>query len=42
MFDTDKKEISFLRVPYDIEGAAQAIRKARLPHYFAERLFAGR
>jgi diadenosine tetraphosphatase ApaH/serine/threonine PP2A family protein phosphatase len=42
MFDTDKKEITFLRVPYDIEGAAGAIRKARLPQYFAERLFAGR
>ncbi len=41
-FDTDKKEITFLRVPYDIEGAAQAIRKARLPFYFAERLYAGR
>ncbi len=42
MFDTDKKEITFLRVPYDIEGAAAAIRKARLPQYFAERLFYGR
>ncbi|MGO8952391.1 MAG: metallophosphoesterase family protein [Rhodomicrobium sp.] len=42
MFDADKKEITFLRVPYDIEGAAQAIRKARLPQYFAERLFYGR
>jgi len=42
MFDTDKREIAFLRVPYDIEGAAEAIRKARLPQYFAERLFHGR
>ncbi len=42
LFDTDKKEITFLRVPYDIEGAAEAIRKARLPQFFAERLFAGR
>ncbi len=42
IFDTDKKEITYLRVPYDIEGAAEAIRKARLPQYFAERLFAGR
>ncbi len=41
-FDTEKREITFLRVPYDIEGAAQAIRKARLPQYFAERLFYGR
>jgi len=42
LFDSGKKEITFLRVPYDIEGAAEAIRKARLPQYFAERLFAGR
>ncbi len=42
MFDTDKKEITFLRVPYDIEGAATAIRNARLPLFFAERLFMGR
>jgi predicted phosphodiesterase len=42
MFDTDKKEITFLRVPYNIEEAAAAIRKARLPQFFAERLFAGR
>ncbi|MFY9642804.1 MAG: metallophosphoesterase family protein [Rhodomicrobium sp.] len=42
MFDSGKKEITYLRVPYDIEGAAEAIQKARLPQYFAERLFAGR
>ncbi len=42
IFDTDKKEITFRRVPYDIEGAAEAIHKARLPQYFAERLFVGR
>ncbi len=42
MFDTGKKEITFHRVPYDIEGAAAAIRKARLPQFFAERLFKGR
>jgi diadenosine tetraphosphatase ApaH/serine/threonine PP2A family protein phosphatase len=42
LFDTDKKEITFLRVPYDIEAAAEAIRKARLPLFFAERLFVGR
>src|SRR5262249_2095197 len=42
MFDTDKKEITFLRVPYDIEGAAEAIRTAQLPQFFAERLFFGR
>ncbi len=42
MFDTVKKEITFFRVPYDIEGAADAIRKARLPLFFADRLFMGR
>jgi diadenosine tetraphosphatase ApaH/serine/threonine PP2A family protein phosphatase len=42
IFDMDKKEVTFLRVPYDIEGAAEAIRLARLPQFFAERLFAGR
>jgi diadenosine tetraphosphatase ApaH/serine/threonine PP2A family protein phosphatase len=42
MFDTIKKEIAFHRVPYDIEAAADAIRKARLPLYFADRLFMGR
>ena len=42
MFDTTKKEITFYRVPYDIEGAADAIRKARLPLFFAQRLYMGR
>jgi diadenosine tetraphosphatase ApaH/serine/threonine PP2A family protein phosphatase len=42
IFDTDKTEITFQRVPYDIQGAAEAIRKARLPEFFAERLFIGR
>ncbi len=42
MFDTIKKEITFYRVPYDIEGAADAIRKARLPLFFAQRLSMGR
>jgi diadenosine tetraphosphatase ApaH/serine/threonine PP2A family protein phosphatase len=42
MFDTMKKEITFYRVPYDIEGAADAIRKARLPLFFAQRLYMGR
>ncbi len=42
VFDTVKKEITFVRVPYDIDGAAAAIRKARLSHYFADRLYIGR
>lgn len=42
IFDTDKREITFHRVPYNVEAAAAAIRKAALPQYFAERLFYGR
>ena len=42
MFDAAKKEVTFHRVPYDIEGAADAIRMARLPLFFAQRLFVGR
>jgi diadenosine tetraphosphatase ApaH/serine/threonine PP2A family protein phosphatase len=42
MFDTVKKEVTFIRVPYDIDAAANAIRKARLPLFFAERLYMGR
>lgn len=35
-------EFLFRQVDYDIEGAAQAIRKARLPAYLSERLYEGR
>ncbi len=42
IFDTDQGEITYRRVPYDIEGAAAAIKRARLPQVFAERLFVGR
>jgi len=42
LLDTEKKEITYIRVPYDIEAAAAAIRAARLPEFFAERLFIGR
>ncbi len=42
MFDTIKKEITFHRVAYDIEGAAAAIRDARLPMFFSRRLHMGR
>lgn len=42
IFDDVKKEITFIRVPYDIAAAADAIRKARMPRFFAERLFMGR
>jgi diadenosine tetraphosphatase ApaH/serine/threonine PP2A family protein phosphatase len=41
-FDTVKKEITFRRVPYDIEAAAERIRSSGLPPRFADRLFEGR
>ncbi|MDO8876839.1 MAG: metallophosphoesterase family protein [Pseudolabrys sp.] len=41
MLDTDKKEMTFLRVAYDIDEAAARIRKAGLPLWLAERLFTG-
>lgn len=42
IFDTTKGEITFQRVPYDIEAAAAAIRDNGLPNWFAERLFQGK
>jgi diadenosine tetraphosphatase ApaH/serine/threonine PP2A family protein phosphatase len=42
MLDTVKGEITFCRAPYDIERAAEAIRRSGLPAVFAERLFEGR
>ena len=42
MLDTAKTEITFLRVPYDVEGAVRAIRKAGLPESLAVRLLKGR
>lgn len=41
VYDTDKAEITFHRVPYDIEAAAAAIRSSGLPPWFADRLFLG-
>jgi diadenosine tetraphosphatase ApaH/serine/threonine PP2A family protein phosphatase len=41
IFDTSTSEITFQRVPYDIEAAADAIRENDLPNWFAERLFLG-
>jgi len=42
IFNTDTSEITFLRVPYDIETAAARIREAGLPAPLAERLSRGR
>ena len=40
--DTDRWTAAYHRVPYDIEGAAAAIRAAGLPEVLAERLEVGR
>ena len=42
LFDTDKLQLTFHRVPYDYEAAAAAIRRTDLPPYFADRLEEGR
>jgi diadenosine tetraphosphatase ApaH/serine/threonine PP2A family protein phosphatase len=42
VFDNDKCRLTFQRVPYDHDAAAAAIRRAGLPHYFADRLGLGR
>jgi diadenosine tetraphosphatase ApaH/serine/threonine PP2A family protein phosphatase len=42
LIDTDRWQLSFHRVPYDHLAAAQAIRRAGLPEYFAQRLETGR
>lgn len=42
LFDTDRALLTFHRVPYDHRAAAQAIRRAGLPDYFADRLELGR
>lgn len=41
VLDTDANECSIRRVPYDLNAAAEAIRKAGLPGILAERLFYG-
>ena len=42
MLDTDKRELTYCRAPYDVEQAAAQIRKKGLPTSLAERLFLGR
>ena len=42
LLDSEKNEITFVRVPYDVETAAAKIREAGLPDYLAERLRKGR
>lgn len=42
LYDTQKNELSFRRVPYDILTAAAKIRQAGLPGFQADRLMEGR
>ena len=41
-FDTVTREITYCRVPYDVETAAQRIRANGLPPWLAQRLLVGR
>ena len=42
MFDTGTREITYCRVPYDVEAAAARIRENGLPLWLADRLLPGR
>ncbi|MGB8400459.1 metallophosphoesterase family protein [Bradyrhizobium sp.] len=42
MFDTEAREITYCRVPYDVETAANRIRGNGLPSWLADRLLVGR
>ena len=42
MLDTTSREITFCRVPYDVEAAAERIRANGLPHWLADRLLVGK
>ncbi len=42
MFDTSSREITYCRVPYDVDAAAQRIRENGLPIWLADRLSVGR
>jgi diadenosine tetraphosphatase ApaH/serine/threonine PP2A family protein phosphatase len=41
-FDTKTREVTYCRVPYDVETAARRIRENGLPPWLAERLSVGR
>jgi diadenosine tetraphosphatase ApaH/serine/threonine PP2A family protein phosphatase len=42
MFDTKSREITYCRVPYDVDAAAKRIRENGLPVWLADRLSVGR
>jgi diadenosine tetraphosphatase ApaH/serine/threonine PP2A family protein phosphatase len=41
-FDTAARELTYCRIPYDVDAAAQRIRENGLPSLLADRLFVGR
>jgi diadenosine tetraphosphatase ApaH/serine/threonine PP2A family protein phosphatase len=41
LLDTEKRELTYCRVPYDVEQAAARIRSKGLPTWLAERLLVG-
>jgi diadenosine tetraphosphatase ApaH/serine/threonine PP2A family protein phosphatase len=42
MLDTTSRELTYCRVPYDVDAAARRIRDSGLPSLLADRLFVGR
>ena len=42
LFDTERCELTYARVPYDIDEAAARVRKNGLPPWLADRLYVGR
>jgi diadenosine tetraphosphatase ApaH/serine/threonine PP2A family protein phosphatase len=42
MLDTASRELTYCRVPYDVETAAERIRANGLPHWLADRLLVGK
>jgi diadenosine tetraphosphatase ApaH/serine/threonine PP2A family protein phosphatase len=41
-YDTESRQITYCRVPYDIAAAAKRIRDNGLPRWLADRLATGR
>jgi diadenosine tetraphosphatase ApaH/serine/threonine PP2A family protein phosphatase len=41
LLDTDTSAYRIVRIPYDVQRTADAIRKAGLPDFLAKRLFQG-
>jgi diadenosine tetraphosphatase ApaH/serine/threonine PP2A family protein phosphatase len=41
LYDTDEESVTYLRIEYDFESAAQKIFEADLPRAFGQRLFHG-